>query len=94
MKNGDWNALFDYFNAMSADNQNFYHMHRVDKFNQLSDVMWVDARRRAAYEEFGDVIVFDTTYLTNQYDLPFANFVGVNHHGQSILLGCALLSHA
>ncbi|XP_021726223.1 protein FAR1-RELATED SEQUENCE 5-like [Chenopodium quinoa] len=93
MKNGDWNALFDYFNAMSADNQNFYHMHRVEKFNQLSDVMWVDARSRAAYEEFGDVIVFDTTYLTNQYDLPFANFVGVNHHGQSILLGCALLSH-
>ncbi|XP_021737168.1 protein FAR1-RELATED SEQUENCE 5-like [Chenopodium quinoa] len=93
MKNGDWNALFDYFNAMSADNQNFYHMHRVDKFNQLSDVMWVDARSRAAYEEFGDVIVFDTTYLTDQYDLPFANFVGVNHHGQSILLGCALFSH-
>ncbi|XP_021834920.2 protein FAR-RED IMPAIRED RESPONSE 1-like [Spinacia oleracea] len=24
--------------------------------------------------------------------MPFANFVGVNHHGQSILLGCALVS--
>jgi hypothetical protein len=28
-----------------------------------------------------------TTYLTNRYDMPFAPFVGVNHHGQSILLG-------
>ncbi|XP_058002360.1 protein FAR-RED IMPAIRED RESPONSE 1-like [Hevea brasiliensis] len=25
--------------------------------------------------------------------MPFATFVGVNHHGQSIILGCALLSH-
>ena len=24
--------------------------------------------------------------------MPFAPFVGVNHHGQSILLGCGLLS--
>ena len=27
------------------------------------------------------------------YDTPFAPFVGVNHHGQSILLGCRLISH-
>ena len=24
--------------------------------------------------------------------MPFAPFVGVNHHGQSILLGCGLIS--
>ena len=36
---------------------------------------------------------FDTTYLTNKYDMPFAAFVGVNHHGQSTLLGCTLLSN-
>ncbi|XP_021862909.2 protein FAR1-RELATED SEQUENCE 5-like [Spinacia oleracea] len=59
----------------------------------LQDVLWVDARSRAAYEEFGDVVGFDSTYLTNKYKMPFANFVGVNHHGQSILLGCALVSH-
>lgn len=35
----------------------------------------------------------DATYLTNEYELPFINIVGVNHHGQSILLGCALVSH-
>ncbi|XP_052291908.1 protein FAR1-RELATED SEQUENCE 9-like [Citrus sinensis] len=46
---------------------------------------------KAAYKYFGDVITFDTTYLTNKYDMPFAPFVGVNHHGQSILLGCGLI---
>lgn len=56
-------------------------------------LFWADARSRATYEEFGDVVTFDTTYLTNKYDMPFAPFVGVNHHGQSILFGCALLSN-
>ncbi|KAL4397383.1 hypothetical protein AHAS_Ahas01G0186400 [Arachis hypogaea] len=27
------------------------------------------------------------------HELPFAYFVGVNHHGKSILLGCALLEN-
>ena len=43
------------------------------------------------YAYFGDVISFDTTYKTNKYSMPFAPFVGVNHHGQTILFGCALL---
>lgn len=38
-------------------------------------------------------MTFDTTYLINKYDMPFAPFVGVYHHGESILLGCALLSN-
>ncbi|XP_022852997.1 protein FAR1-RELATED SEQUENCE 5-like [Olea europaea var. sylvestris] len=46
-----------------------------------------------AYKEFGDVVTFDTTYLTNKYDMPFTPFVGVNHHGQSTLLGCGLVSN-
>ncbi|XP_028073113.1 protein FAR1-RELATED SEQUENCE 8-like [Camellia sinensis] len=52
----------------------------------------LDARSRAMYESFGDIVSFDTIYLTNKYDMPFAPFVGVNHHGQYILLGCGLLS--
>lgn len=40
------------------------------------------------YESFGDAVTFDTTYSTNKYDMPFAPFVGVNHHGNSVLLSC------
>ncbi|XP_058008516.1 protein FAR-RED IMPAIRED RESPONSE 1-like [Hevea brasiliensis] len=40
-----------------------------------------------------DVVSFDNTYLVNRYKLPFATIIGVNHHRQSILLGCALISH-
>ena len=58
----------------------------------VRNVFWVDARSRAAYEFFHDVIIFDTTYLTNKYDMPLAPFIGINHHGESIILGCGLLS--
>ncbi|KAL2935471.1 Protein FAR-RED IMPAIRED RESPONSE 1 [Bienertia sinuspersici] len=93
MEGGDANAMLEHFDKMVADNQNFYHRYRLDDDGNLKDVMWVDARCRAAYEELGDVVSFDSTYLTNKSELPFTNFVGVNHHGQTILLGCALVSH-
>lgn len=31
--------------------------------------------------------------FANKYDMPFAPFIGVNHHGQTILLGCGLLAN-
>ncbi|XP_070682525.1 protein FAR1-RELATED SEQUENCE 5-like [Malus domestica] len=89
---GDATAVQNYFVSMQAQNANFFYAIDLDKNGRLRNVFWADARSRAAYEEFGDVVTFDTTYLTNKYDMPFAPFVGVNHHGQSILLGCGLIS--
>lgn len=89
---GDASALHNYFMKMQTDNSNFFCMIDLDDEGCLRNAFWADARSRTAYEEFGDVIAFDTTYLTNNYDMPFAPFVGVNHHGQSMLLGCGLLS--
>ncbi|XP_021775082.1 protein FAR1-RELATED SEQUENCE 5-like [Chenopodium quinoa] len=52
-----------------------------------------DTRARAQYKDFGDIVSFDTTFLTNKYQMPFAPFVGCNHHGSSIILGAALVSN-
>ncbi|KAI8549703.1 hypothetical protein RHMOL_Rhmol06G0045800 [Rhododendron molle] len=52
----------------------------LDDEERLRNVFWADARSRAACKEFGDVVTFDTTYLVNKYDMPFAPFVSVNHH--------------
>ncbi|XP_072062173.1 protein FAR1-RELATED SEQUENCE 5-like [Arachis hypogaea] len=57
------------------------------------EAFWADARSMAAFEYFGDVVSFDTTYNTNRYNLVLGSFVGVNHHGQSTLLGCALMNN-
>nr|XP_043611928.1 protein FAR1-RELATED SEQUENCE 6-like [Erigeron canadensis] len=89
---GDAEALRDYFVRMQRRSPNFYYVIDMDDEGRLRNVFWVDPRSRAAYESFGDVVSFDSTYLTNKYDMPFAPFVGVNHHRQSILFGCGLLS--
>ncbi|CAL9748872.1 unnamed protein product [Musa acuminata subsp. burmannicoides] len=90
---GDAEAIFDYFIRMKSKNSSFFYAMDVDEESRIKNVLWADARSRAAYEEFGDVVTIDTTYLTNKYDMPFVPFVGVNHHGQSILFGCGLLSN-
>ncbi|RYQ89826.1 hypothetical protein Ahy_B09g096275 [Arachis hypogaea] len=59
----------------------------------IKHAFWADARSRAAFEYFGDVVSFDTTYNTNRYNLVLGSFVGVNHHGQSTLLECALMKN-
>jgi hypothetical protein len=91
-REGDGQALHDYFVRMQSKNSNFYHVLDLDDELRVRNVFWVDARSRAAYESFHDVITFDTTYLTNKYDMSFAHFIGINHHGESIILGCGLLS--
>ncbi|XP_031287351.1 protein FAR1-RELATED SEQUENCE 8-like [Pistacia vera] len=65
----------------------------LDEDGQLKNVLWVDARSRATFKEFGDVVTFGTTYLTNKYNMLFGAFVGVDHHGHSILLGYGLISN-
>ncbi|GLT47989.1 hypothetical protein SLA2020_216340 [Shorea laevis] len=76
---------------MTALDDKFYYSIELDEDGVCRSIFWVDGRARAMYEHFGDVVVFDVTYKTNQFLLPFAPFTGVNHHGQSTLFGCALL---
>ena len=58
----------------------------------LRSVLWADSRSRAAYQYFSDAVWIDTTCLRNKYHVPLVSFLGVNHHGQLVLLGCGLLS--
>ena len=90
---GGAEALRNYFARMQEKDDRFYYVMDLDVKCRLRNVFWANARSRTTYEYFGDVISFDTTYLTNTHKMPFAPFVGVNHYGQSILLGCGLLSN-
>ncbi|XP_043701124.1 protein FAR1-RELATED SEQUENCE 6-like isoform X2 [Telopea speciosissima] len=91
LKKGDAQAVYDFLCCMQQKSPNFFYLMDLDEDGRLGNVFWADARCRAACGYFGDVVAFDTTYLTHKYDLPFAPFVGVNHHGQYVLLGCGLL---
>lgn len=89
----DTHVLYRYFFRMQSKNPNFFYAMDFDENSRLRNVFWADARSRAAYESFSDVVKFDTAYLTNKYEVPLASFVGVNQHGEPILLGCGLLSN-
>ncbi|KAL3824983.1 hypothetical protein ACJIZ3_021012 [Penstemon smallii] len=93
LKEGDAHAIYNYFCRMKLTNPNFFYLMDVDDEGHLNNVFWADARSRIAYNYFSDTIRIDTTSLTNKYGIPLISLVGVNHHGQSILLGCGFLGH-
>ena len=43
------------------------------------------------YKIYGDVVVFDTTYRTNRYNLICAPFVGINNHWMNTMFACAFI---
>ncbi|KAL2934977.1 Protein FAR1-RELATED SEQUENCE 5 [Bienertia sinuspersici] len=90
---GDAVALEKYFQQQYEYNQEFYSAIKRDDDGRLMNAFWSDARSRAMHKDFGDIITFDTTFLCNRYRMPFAPFVGVSHHGKSIVFATTLLSH-
>lgn len=87
----DAQNLLDYFKKMQAENPGFYYAIQLNEDNHMTNVFWADARSRAAYSHFGDAVKLETSYKVNKYKVPFVPFTGLNHHGQMILFGCALI---
>lgn len=85
-------SIIKNFQDRRATDSDFYFAMEVDHLGMMRSVFWADGRSRSSYLSFGDVVVFDVTYRTNNLCLPFAPFTGVNHHRQSTLFGCALLA--
>ena len=56
-------------------------------------MFWCDTQCMLDYAAFGGVIVFDSTYKINLYNLPFVPFVWVNHHYRTVIFGCGIISH-
>lgn len=92
LKNGDGQVIYDFFCRAQLTDPNFFYVMDLNDEGHLKNVFWVDSRSRAAYGYFGDVIAFDTKCLSSNYEIYLVTFVGVNHHGQNVLLGCGLLA--
>ncbi|KAK6124883.1 hypothetical protein DH2020_041369 [Rehmannia glutinosa] len=90
-RNGDVVALHNYFRRAQLADPSFFYIMDLNDEGYLRNVFWIDSRSRAAYGYFGDVVVVDTTYLSNKHDIPLLSFSGLNHHCQSVLLGCGFL---
>ncbi|KAJ9550561.1 hypothetical protein OSB04_014606 [Centaurea solstitialis] len=79
-KGKEFYGLIKHFQDKASVDINQYFVVDLFKDGSPRNIFWADGRSRDSYMKFGDV-------------MPFAPFVGVNHHGQSILFGGALLEN-
>ncbi|XP_060673889.1 protein FAR1-RELATED SEQUENCE 3-like [Ziziphus jujuba] len=92
MQGQDAELLKEYFLIEQERDPSFMFEIDADDECKLKHCFWSDSVCRRAYGCFGDVVVFDTTYNTNQYGMIFAPLVWVNNHGQTVIFACAFLS--
>ena len=64
----------------------------MDSSNKVKCIFWTDTKAKEYYKLYCDCISFDTTYLTNKYNMPFAPFVGITGHAKTCIFACALIS--
>uniref|UniRef100_J3KXX0 SWIM-type domain-containing protein n=1 Tax=Oryza brachyantha TaxID=4533 RepID=J3KXX0_ORYBR len=87
----DVDTTLCYFQKKKEKDPEFFYAIDLDENGAVKNIFWVDGRGRRSYQEFGDVVTFDTTYQTNIYSMPLAPFLGVSHHRHTISFGWALL---
>ena len=74
----DMKATIDHFEELKKEDPDFIYSYTLDEFDRVENLFWVDGAARKSYELYGDCISFDTTYLTNMYNMPCAPFIGKN----------------
>ncbi|XP_057744881.1 protein FAR1-RELATED SEQUENCE 5-like [Arachis stenosperma] len=81
--NADFKEMMNYFVRIKEINPNFFYAIDVDDANMFRSALWVDARCRASYEYYEDVVSFDTTYRRNRYGELNAKMNHIVHNSPS-----------
>ncbi|XP_014755403.1 protein FAR1-RELATED SEQUENCE 5 isoform X2 [Brachypodium distachyon] len=90
-ENSDVEVTLKHLKELELRNPCFLYTKQTDEDNIARSIFWSDARSKLDYEIFGDFLLFDTTYTTFRHNMPFTPIIGINNHGRTLLLGCALL---
>jgi len=89
---GDAQTVISYLTECRSRDPDFFFDYKTDEKGHLKGLLWCDTQSRLDYSAFGDVVVFDSTYKTNRYNMPLVPFVGVNQHGSTVLFACGVTS--
>ena len=92
MKDYNTQLLIEHFGEEKEINYSFFLTHKVDNDNKLTHVLWADGLAQKSYHQFGNVLILDMTYDTNEYSLVFSPFTRTNHHGQSVDFGAGFMN--
>lgn len=91
IEDGDADALLSFFRQQNNNQPYFYWDYQRDDDGLLMNFFYRDIWSLEDFEQFGDVLLIDTTYLTNKYILICAPFVGVNHHRSNVVFGIGFI---
>ncbi|CAN0879996.1 Protein FAR1-RELATED SEQUENCE 5, partial [Linum grandiflorum] len=88
---GDAANALTYLQSRKGEDKEFF-IQFTENEGKLLNLFWADSMSRADYACFGELLLFDTTYKKNHYNLPLVIFSGINHHFASCIFGSALLA--
>ncbi|KAE8797606.1 protein FAR1-RELATED SEQUENCE 5-like [Hordeum vulgare] len=74
----DAEFVLRYMAARKDRDGEFFSKYTTDSEGHLLNIFWADTQSRIDYDVFGGVVIFDSTYRVNKYNLPFVPFIGVN----------------
>lgn len=77
--------LNEYFQLKKKKNKEFTFQIEINNKNRLTHYFQVDTTFQITYAYFGDTIIFDMTYNTNQCDMIFGHILGVNNYFQTTI---------
>ncbi|XP_010240740.1 protein FAR1-RELATED SEQUENCE 5-like [Brachypodium distachyon] len=89
--NGDASTSLGIMLSRRDNDPDFFFEYQADEMGRLRSMFWCDSQSRQDYQDFGDVVVFDSTYKMNRYGMPFIPFVGLNNHCKITVFGCAIV---
>ncbi|XP_047941420.1 protein FAR1-RELATED SEQUENCE 5-like isoform X4 [Salvia hispanica] len=90
---GDAQELIDNLYQQGVEDPEFFFRIKLDDGGRICSIFWRDSRMKEDYMIYGDVVVFDTAYRTNKYNLICIPFVGINNHWKNVMFGCAFMTN-
>jgi hypothetical protein len=65
----DMTQAISYFKKRKSEDPSFYYTFEVDNQMKVTNLFWREGISLKWYAEYGDCVGFDTTYMTNRYNL-------------------------
>ena len=91
LQSKDAQGLINYLNQLRVEDPSLFNNIQLDAECRVTNFFWSDRRSKMDYDYFGDVLILDTTFRMERYNMICAQFLGVNHHQETVLFGCAFL---
>lgn len=87
---GKVTATLDYLKS-----NRYWHKYHVNpETSELLHLVWLHPQSLETFRKCPDVVLFDCTFKTNQYNIPMINFVAPTGNNSTLHIGCGLLTGA